>query len=511
MKPLVVGYPRSGFTLLISVLSELTEIPQDRYTRSLKTLCDTAGFQISRRIGHVFARRDLLDDMIYNDNFRQVVGGPKWIGGPNFRQARFRKYIGLRGRGDFTLLTAHPREILDYYEITHSHVSPRSWLDHFPTEQGRRFASMRHPAGTLTSACFSLNALASEYIQRYIPPEDDNDLLRQRLALYKLSDLKFFDALLPTFKTYLEEFAGCEDQFHIMRWEDLIDHPVPTIRKIASELGHPVDEGRAAAIWAKLDHVNLTGAHKHNLRRGHGISEGWKSWITNVHLDLLRDAGLEGYGLRYGYAPFPTLDETAYTPFQQTLADYLRRGEVYRDYGDETLFGFAFNKSNIDFKRFGFKLYPWREHTCIERSSCSDDDLVKEVSDVAEESCAIFNAAMNMWIQAAIRAEFDATLVSSLARAVTPLYADTAELEAFAEKMTTALSAAPPPVETPGPVLIESRGTINIVRFHGRFYGAPQALGPIDFTAQDLSQVPFCGVTDSLDELIAILGHQHAF
>ena len=507
MRPLVVGYPRSGFTLLISVLSELIEIPQDRYTRSLKTFCDTAGFQISRRIEAVFRRRGLLDEMIYNYNFRQVVGGPKWIGGPDFRQARFRKYIGLRGRGDFTLLTAHPREILDYYEITHSHVSPQSWLEHFPTEQGRCFASMRHPAGTLTSACFSLNALASEYIQRHIPPEDDNDLLRQRLALYKLSDLKFFDALLPTFKAYLEEFSACESHFHIMRWEDLIDHPVPTIRKIAAELGSPIDHTTAATIWAKLDHVNLTGAHKHNLRRGHGIPEGWKGWITNTHLDLLRDAGLEDYARRYGYAPFPKLDENAYTPFQQTLADYLRRGEVYRDYGDETLFGFAFNKSNIDFKRFGFKLYPWREHTCVERSSCTDDNLVQEISDVAEESCAIFNDALAMWAQGALKTGRDATLITSLARTVAPLYTEAGELEAFVEKMTDAISAAPPHPDTPGPILIESRGTTNIVHFRGHYYGVPQNLGPIDFVTQDLSQVSFCGVADTFDELIALMEH----
>ena len=507
MRPLVVGYPRSGFTLLINVLSELIDIPQDRRTRSLKTLCDTAGFQISRRIETVFKRRDLLDGMIYNDNFRQIVGGPKWLGGTDFRQARFRKYIGLRGRGDFTLLTAHPVEILDYYEITHSHVSPQSWLDHFPTRAGRRFASMRHPAGTLTSACFSLNALASEYIQRYIPPEDDNDILRQRLALYKLSDLKFFDALLPTFKAYYEEFAGCEDHFHIMRWEDLINHPVPTIQAIAAELGSPVDEGRAQAIWAKLDHVNLTGAHKHNLRKGHGISEGWKSWISNTHLDLLRDAGIEACGLHYGYPPFPTLDETTYTPFQQILADHLKRGEVFRDYGDETLFGFAFNKSNIDFKRFGFKMYPWREHTCIERSSCPDDDLVMEVSDVAEESCAIFNSALAQWIQADATAALDTSLVTPLASTLAALYTDPAELDGFAATLHQALSDAPPAPPSATPILMESRGTTNIVQFQGQFYGVPQALGPIDFSTADLTSIPFSGVAPTLPGLIAMLEH----
>ena len=146
-RPLVIGFPRSGFTLLISVIAELIDPIEDRRTRSLKVLCDTAGLQISKRIERVFERRGLIQDLIYNDNFRQLVGGPKWLGGDTFEEARFRKYIGLRGAGDFTLITSHPREVLDYYEITHSHVSPSSWLDHFETRKGLRFASMRHPAG----------------------------------------------------------------------------------------------------------------------------------------------------------------------------------------------------------------------------------------------------------------------------------------------------------------------------------------------------------------------------
>jgi hypothetical protein len=506
-RPLVIGYPRSGFTLLISVLAELVGPMQDRRTHSLKTLCDTAGAQISRRIEQVFERRGLLPDLIYNDNFRQLAGGPKWLGGSTFREARFRKYIGLRGAGDFTLITAHPREVLDYYEITHSHVSPLNWLDHYTTRQGLRFASMRHPAGTLTSACFSLNALASEYIQRFVPPEDDNDLLRQRLALYKLSDLRFFDALLPPFKTYLEEFIHCENSYYLMRWEDLIDHPVDTILGIARELGRTLTPQQAREIWAKLDHVNLTGAHKHNLRKGHGITQGWKNWITNTHLDILRDHGFETFASHYGYAAFPRLDEAAYTPFQQKLADHIQRGEVFRDYGDETLFGFAFNKSNIDFARFGFRQYPWRTHTMIERSSCTNEDLVLEVSDVAEEACAHFNEAVHIWNKAAAEGQLDAGMLRSLTPAVAPLYDGDEALAGFVSAMETAIGESEQ--ATPAsPVLLESRGHTNIVHFRGRYYAVPQALGPVDFNRSDLSDIPFAGIAETLPGLIAIMEAQ---
>ena len=207
----------------------------------------------------------------------------------------FENISAFAGKGDFTLITSHPRQVLDYYEIIHSHAHPARWAAHPAYCDHRRFASIRHPAGTIASACFSLNALSSEYIQRFVAPEDDNDSIRQRLALYKLSDLNFFEALIAPFKAYLEEFDACADRYFVMRWEDLIQEPVRTILTIADAAGIPVDADQAADIWRRLDHVNLTGAHRHNLRQGHGVVGGWRRWLTNTHLDMLRDYGIDTY------------------------------------------------------------------------------------------------------------------------------------------------------------------------------------------------------------------------
>jgi radical SAM protein with 4Fe4S-binding SPASM domain len=47
------------------------------------------------------------------------------------------------------------------------------------------------------------------------------------------------------------------------------------------------------------------------------------------------------------------------------------------------------------------------------------------------------------------------------------------------------------PVNLPQPpVLIETLGTFNIVRFKGAYIGVPHALGPTDLSKQDLSQLP---------------------
>src|SRR5207302_288776 len=139
---------------------------------------------------------------------------------------------------------------------------------------------------------FSLNALASEYIQRFLPPEQDHDELRQHQALYKMTDPPPLAGLASHLKRYLESFVKVRERYTVMSWEDLIDRPVATIQRLGHACGLTVDDEQAGAIWQQLDHRNLTGAHKHNYRKGFGIVGNWRSWLTNHHLRLIRDMGL---------------------------------------------------------------------------------------------------------------------------------------------------------------------------------------------------------------------------
>ncbi|WP_419735185.1 hypothetical protein [Pseudomonas sp. COR18] len=414
-----------------------------------------------------------------------------------------------QGAGDFTLITSHPVEILSVYGTAHSHVGPDIWPTHPAFSEHQRFASMRHPAGTVSSACFSFNALASEYIQRFIPPEQDNDELRQRIALYKLSDLNFFEALAGPLQAYLRVFEDYASAYHIMRWEDLIQAPVPTILGLAEAQGVFLDAQQAAEIWQRIDHVNLTGAHRHNLRRGQGIVGGWRNWLTNTHLDILRDHGLERMGQRYGYGVFEALDESAYTPFQRELAGLLERREIFRDYGDEDLFGFAFNKSNLDLERFAFKRYAWKRHTQIERSTCSDDELVAQVSACAEETCEVINAALACWLDNGLPQAGVSERVERVIRALEPLHLETQVLDGYREQLLAAgdaQCAAGPSAAAGTPVLLESFGTTNIVAYAGRYYGVPQALGALDFSS-DIGHLPGIQVDERLADLLVRIRH----
>ncbi|HEX7684653.1 MAG TPA: hypothetical protein VF446_14165 [Trinickia sp.] len=530
--PLVVGYPRTGFTLLLSVIAQVGHYAPASagvQRQVLTRFCDTVGMRIAARIDAVFERRGLADDLLYNGNFRQMVGGPKWLKSDDEDVACFRKYIGIRGKGDFTLITSHPREVLDYYHIVHSHVAPERWSAHPGYASHRRVASMRHPAGALASACFSINALASEYIQRFLPPEQDDDLMRQRLASYKLSDLNFFEALLGPFAAYLEAFSGCAERYRVMRWEDLISSPVATIVDVAEAVGVKLQQEQAAQIWRRLDHVNLTGAHRHNYRRGHGIVGGWRRWLTNTHLDMMRDYGLDTLAQRFGYGPIGSLDETAYTPFQKKLANAIAQGIVLHETEDDDLFGYAFNKSNLDWSRFEFKRYGWRQHTQIERSSCADEALVMAVWDAAEEACATVNRALDVWLSegryGSVADQRDA--IAAMASIVRPLFDDAQALDAWhratldtvaracSELRERGEQPAAPSAESalhgaraPEPVLLRSIGTTNIVEFDSRYYALPQALGPVDFHLQDAAALPGVLVASSLSDVLTKVAPQ---
>lgn len=522
-RPLVLGYPRTGFTLLISVIAEISNCANSAsYGRqALKTFCDTAGMLISEHIDHVFQRRGISNDLLYNFNFRQMVGGPKWLKEGANNIACFRKYIGVKGQGDFTLITSHPRQVLDYYENLHSHFAPSRWASHHAYAGHQRFASIRHPAGTLASACFSLNALASEYIQKFVPLGKDNDLLRQKLALYKLSDLNFFEALLGPFKAYLEEFSCCVDQYVTMRWEDLIQNPTDTILKLADAMGVGLDRQQAVEIWRKIDHVNLTGAHKHNLRYGHGVIGGWKRWLTNTHLDMMRDYGLDVFSQRWGYGSIDTLDKAAYTSFQIRLAGAIDNHEIIREYDDEDLFGFAFNKSNLDLSRFAFKRYDWRTHTQIERSSCTDEDLVMEVWDVAESACEAINRSLVHWFDTleVARTADKQHLIEAMTTELVPLFYGPAALSAWQDVMLQAMRhddvvesagrGAPvigqPLFQPAEPVLLQSIGTTNIVKYAGSYYAVSQHLGQIDFHKQDVSNMLGVLVDNNMENLLLSL------
>lgn len=398
-KPVVVGPARGGFTLCISILHSLLRLFPEKWNFNatqivVNLVVARLGHSVSDRIVAAFAEEGIENDLIYNGNFKLLSGGAKWVREGHDEQACFRKYIGVIGMGDFTLVIAHPRQVLDEDEVVHSHVHPRRWLDFPGYKDHVKFGPIRNPVGNLNSSCFSLNALTSEYIQKFVAPEDDNHRLREILALYKLTDIDFFKGLVSFLKGYFDEFMPIRDKFHVMRWEDLLTEPVPTIQAIGHVAGLEVSEAAAQQVWKSIDHKNLTGHHKHNLRVGGGIVGDWKNWMVNTHLEIIRDAGFEPYMIDLGYGPIEMLDESAYTGFQRQSADSIAAGTPYDVLEDRELFGFAFNKSNLDSEAFQFRRNDFREHTQVERSCFADEAMESRIWDAAEDAAGKLNALL---------------------------------------------------------------------------------------------------------------------
>jgi hypothetical protein len=516
-RQIVIGPARSGFALLLSVLAHLRPLRVHSSTLRealLKLFVDRLGDHISEQIVAACDSEGLSNDLVFNRNFRALLGGPRWA--LEGRRACYRKYIGARGRGDLMLVVAHPLALFDCDDIIHSHVDPAWWASQSVFPDSALHASVRNPAGIVNSSCFSLNALASEHIQLFLPPDQDGDLIRQELALYKLSDLKFFQGIVKFYVKAFADFLPVRGDFAVMRWEDLILSPIETIQAVAEAAGTPIGTTFAAQIWEKLDHVNLTGHHKHNYRAGKGIVGDWRHWLTNHHLDILRRSGLEEVALTFGYEPFHPLDESEYTPFQSQVDRLIHKGEVHHANVEPDLFGYAFNKSNIDASQFNFRKHEWREHTWIERSTFVDVRLEQVISDAAEASTARINAlldgslAMRCQSEQETRAQLDrlradntGALRPHLPARYDAAFSDAAELvaNAFAGGESRVLTEFGQP-----PLLLYSMAHYNLVAHRGRFFAIPQSLGPIDLQHEDVSEKPGVMVAADLQSLETRLG-----
>lgn len=402
-KPLVAAATRTGLTLLVNIARQFIKysptyrVEPRRYI--LERLCGILGQHLHQELTHAFRRAGLEQDLLYNAVFHPLAGGTKWLKEDDVETACIRKYVGVKAKGDFTLIVAHPREVLETDDIIHSHEDPRRWFRDDYYADCTRFASVRHPAGAINSAMFSINALTSEYIQRFLPAEQDNDLLRQDIAKYKLSNLEFFRSVLKYYVGFISNLVEVKHQFILMRWEDLIQTPVPTILRLAREAKIPVSEGDAEAIWTRLDHVNLTGPHQHNYRRGKGKVNDWRNWLINEHIDILREADIEDAMTEFGYPKLQYLDVRDYTPFQKEMADLVAAGKIYEDFRDRELFGFSVQKSNVDWRDLdGFRGYEWRRHSKIERSCLSDDSLEMQVWDRMETALGRVNGILTEYL-----------------------------------------------------------------------------------------------------------------
>ena len=393
-KSLVVGAPRTGFALLLNILGELGRPSyqvDDPVQRAVNILMPALGEYLHIKIIALLKKTYDENDIIYNQTFRQLLGGPRWLDELNSEQACVRKYIGVKDVGDFTLLIYLPKKTLHYHDRIHSHYAPSRWINDPEFTECIPFASMRNPLGALYSASFSINAITGEYIDRFIGDEGN---LREKFALFRLSDAKMVDGLASHASSYLQEFCTVQEHFNLFRWEDIIQKPAQTIVGIANCRGISISLGRAQALWDSIAYKNLTGKHQYNFRKNRQIGsvDDWKYFLTNEHLEQMKGHGIDHYMAEFAYEPITLFNERDYTPFQQKVSRALAKGEVLTDgLEDRNLQIFNWNKSNIAKTDHEFDRYPRKRFSCIERAHFSDGEVLEGFSDEIEEVMSFIN------------------------------------------------------------------------------------------------------------------------
>lgn len=487
-KYLVVAPPRGGFTLLISVINELyhnENINKDAVQIYINKFVPLASEIVSKAINKYFSEHIKLDDLFYSGEFRNIlVGGPKWLDKDESNTICVRKYLGVKGLGDFTFIQYHPKYLLDYDEVVHSHNHPGIWIDNHEFRDYRKFTSIRNPIDIIHSSVYSINALASEYIQRCV--DQDESTIRYKLALNKFTNPAFMEGLVIYLVNYLKDFMPVRDKFrYVMKWEDLILRPVETILKIAHAGEFNISKATAKNIWERIQFRNLTRWHRHSFRKG--VIGDWKNSITNIHLELFKSHGFDELLETLGYDRIKYFKESAYSPVQKDIEACLKKGKVYKSHEDEDLYTFAFNKTNLTSSKFTFKSYPRVGDIYIERSTFKDEHIIEGFRNELGNTIANANHFLTEIREIKLLRIKDETIALNEIQ--------TKYRKIFGESMVNDIPEYERAFSPRGlddkqgrvPRLMESYKSYNIVKLGNDFYAVPQKLGPLDLQKIDMS------------------------
>jgi len=467
----------------------------------LKAICDTAGRLPAERLSTACEAAGYADQLVFSPAFQDFLGGPKYLS-EDPQEVYIRKYVGIEGVGDFTLLFYFPTEVLTAQEIVHSHEHPERFHQNAFFQGYSRFATIRSPADSLTAASFSINALAGHYLHLRQPGREAELHVRRELALHKLTDLNFFRGLVEYHKSYLETFLSVREHFHTIRYEEITRSPASVIKALASAAGRPIGDRFAVALWDEKEILDASATHTHNIDPGAETAHVCAAALTNKHLAILRELGVAQLEEELGYPPRPDFDPKAYTPFQHAAAQYLREGRVHTPDVTSDLFRFAFNKSNLRDASFAFRHYQREGDIRIDRADMQDEALLFRLTQAAADGLAVVrrlfaSALVADYTTESGRADFinDVAAIlkdmddrprlaeaclegvrSAIATIHTPLVNEVALKRLFGASFT--------PHRGGEPRLIRTLKDANIVQYGGILYRIPHALGPIDLKRQ---------------------------
>ena len=477
---MVIAPPRSGFTLLLSILNlikrdysstySLPRLYADKIVSCYSLVFDQVlRFHLSQYNG--------IDCLYYNKEFAKLTGGPKWLSSnsSSLEDLCVRKYVGLQGLGDFTFILYLPTWLQELDEIAHSHSHPSKWVNHTDYTSFKKFSSVRNPVDIVHSSVFSINALASEYIQRNVTTEEH--IIRRELAFNKLTNLPFIAGLADFLKSYFDEFIPVADNYlYTMRWEDLIEKPHDTIKSISKSLSLDLTSSQISSIWSEIDHRNLTKYHKHSFRRG--LLDQWKNTLVNEHIEIFKNAGFDQILSVFGYPSLEYFDNASYTSEQSFLDGLIKNRQIYVEDLDADLIKFAFNKTNyVARKSDNFSSYQRQGSISIERSSILGDDVAHSFLDVFSElSSSMYRSLLNL---ESIYRSNSTNFMDYLDCLLSWINSISSSQLSLTNRHFLSLSIDQLLRDTP-PQLVEQKESVNIVFWQSRLLEVPHTLGPLN-------------------------------
>ncbi len=385
---LVSGQPRTGYALFNTIVHKLLLCSAQLAQKA--TQCDAQALFKQTGVDLYHGYKKALNDngfdesqIIINGEFKTLCGGPQWF--DEHGNMYVRKYIGIVGHGDILLTHKIPSVMKFYYDTIHSHDKPTNLLN--TAKNTINFATIRNPLGIFNSANHSINALSSEYLQRF-KPDISQTLVREEMSIYKFSDLKLCEGLIKHQKNYWDEFIDLQQQFNIIKWEDLITHPISTLTEIAAQLNIQLDPSTLSTIWHSMDHVNTMLYHQHNYRQNKGIIGDWKNNLVNEHIALFEKLGFNDILQSLGYQPLSYMNPKDYNTKQQTIAHNIAHNHTAH-LVDKDFATFCFNKSNIDASAYNFYAGDWVDNTKIERATFINSALLDAL---VEQSNNVLNS-----------------------------------------------------------------------------------------------------------------------
>ena len=261
---------RSGSTLLFTILQKIL----DKYSSKKSTGKEKFFEELCR--DHFQATMEILDRIFTLDNIYFTTTGVTSFRGID--------YMGCREKEFFYISPIKSNRYI-FDKIHRSCSLPDKNMITSLKEKGITiFSTIRNPLDIIVS-----NAFEVEYMYSKMFADESLDEIESGFRISygerRLKNLDWFEGAAKFVYEYYDELLKYKDDIIFVKYEDVIEHPVETIRGIASIFGINMKKDDIISLWDKIAFKPLKQHKSHMFRPG---ADKWKFYLTKTHIDILK-------------------------------------------------------------------------------------------------------------------------------------------------------------------------------------------------------------------------------